>query len=276
MSALLLATAAGLGLLAFFEPCTIATHTLFAARSSRDAAHRRRAALAQLVLSRSALLAGLFGTAAAIGLDGLSASQAALMLGTIGTVYLVTRRVYLPVPHLEFFRLIPRGRRLPQALRLGLTLPACTLPLVAVVGVIAALSQRIDLALGAGLAFAGMFAYIAGSPFVLIQLHGIPAEHFGWVFGLNALGFVVASQVNARLLKTRGITWLLHHAIWLPALAGAVLAEKMEHVSKTAAAVVVSANPGCHLQLCQGVRRSGLEGQVRVLSLAEFLDERWG
>jgi DHA1 family bicyclomycin/chloramphenicol resistance-like MFS transporter len=75
-----------------------------------------------------------------------------------------------------------------------------------------------------GLAFAGMFAYIAGSPFVLIQLHGIPAEHFGWVFGLNALGFVVASQVNARLLKTRSITWLLHHAIWLPALAGAVLA----------------------------------------------------
>lgn len=75
-----------------------------------------------------------------------------------------------------------------------------------------------------GLAFAGMFAYIAGSPFVLIQLHGIPAEHFGWVFGLNALGFVAASQVNARLLKTRSITWLLHHAIWLPALSGVVLA----------------------------------------------------
>jgi DHA1 family bicyclomycin/chloramphenicol resistance-like MFS transporter len=75
-----------------------------------------------------------------------------------------------------------------------------------------------------GLAFAGMFAYIAGSPFVLIQLYDIPAEHFGWVFGLNALGFVVASQVNARLLRTRSITWLLHHAIWLPALAGLVLA----------------------------------------------------
>jgi drug resistance transporter, Bcr/CflA subfamily len=78
--------------------------------------------------------------------------------------------------------------------------------------------------LAGGLAFAGMFAYIAGSPFVLIQLHGIPAEHFGWVFGLNALGFVVASQVNARLLKTRSLTRLLHHAVWLPALAGLILA----------------------------------------------------
>jgi len=177
---LLLVTAAGLVLLAFFEPCTIATHTLFAARSSHDVARQRRAALAQLVLSRSALLAGLFGAAAAIaldGLDGLSAPQAALMLGIIGAAYLVTRRVYLPVPHLEFFRLIPGGRRLPQALRLGLTLPACTLPLVAVVGVIAALSQRIDLALGAGLAFAGMFSL----PTVWDSLHGLNAAHLAFL-----------------------------------------------------------------------------------------------
>lgn len=177
MSTLLLVTAAGLGLLAFFEPCTIATHTLFAARCSHDAAHRRRAALAQLLLSRSALLAGLFGTAAAIGLDGLSAPQAALMLGIIGTVYLVTRRIYLPVPHLEFFRLIPGGRRLPQALRLGLTLPACTLPLVAVVGVIAALGQRIDLAVWAGLAFAGMFSL----PTVWDSQHGLNAAHLAFL-----------------------------------------------------------------------------------------------
>lgn len=74
-----------------------------------------------------------------------------------------------------------------------------------------------------GLAFAGMFAYIAGSPFVLIQLHGIPAGQFGWVFGLNALGFVVASQINARLLGSHSLTRLLHHAIWLPALAGLTL-----------------------------------------------------
>lgn len=173
MSTLLLVTAAGLGLLAFFEPCTIATHTLFAARNSHDTAHRRRMALAQLILSRSALLAIIFGTAAAIGLDGLPAPRAVLMLGIIGAVYLVTRRVYLPVPHLEFFRLIPAGHRLPHALRLGLTLPACTLPLVAVVGVIAALGQRIDLAVWAGLAFAGLFSL----PTVWDSLHGLNAAH---------------------------------------------------------------------------------------------------
>jgi cytochrome c-type biogenesis protein len=173
MSTLLLMTAAALGLLAFFEPCTIATHTLFAARASHDAARQLRAALAQLVLSRSFLLAALFAIAAGIGLDGLSAPRAMLMLGIIGLIYLVSRRIYLPVPHLEFFRLIPGGRRFPQALKLGLTLPACTLPLVAVVGAIAALGQRIDIAILAGLAFAGMFSL----PTVWDSLHGLNAAH---------------------------------------------------------------------------------------------------
>jgi DHA1 family bicyclomycin/chloramphenicol resistance-like MFS transporter len=75
-----------------------------------------------------------------------------------------------------------------------------------------------------GLGFAGMFAYIAGSPFVFIQLHGVPIELFGWAFGVNALGYVVASQINARLLKTRSLTGLLRRALWLPALAGPTLA----------------------------------------------------
>lgn len=78
--------------------------------------------------------------------------------------------------------------------------------------------------LSGGLAMAGMFAYIAGSPFVLIQLHGIPPAHFGWAFGINALGFVAASQINARSLKTVAPTAMLRRALWLPAAAGLTLA----------------------------------------------------
>lgn len=52
-----------------------------------------------------------------------------------------------------------------------------------------------------GFAAAAMFAYIAGSPFVFIVLFGVPPEHFGWLFGANALGLIAASQINVRLLK---------------------------------------------------------------------------
>jgi DHA1 family bicyclomycin/chloramphenicol resistance-like MFS transporter len=77
--------------------------------------------------------------------------------------------------------------------------------------------------LSSGLAMAGMFAYIAGSPFVLIQLGGIPAQHFGWAFGGNALGYIVASQINVRLLCARMPSDILRRALWLPALASLCL-----------------------------------------------------
>ena len=173
MNALLLVTAAGLGLLAFFEPCTIATHTLFAARASHDSARRRWIALAQLVLSRTALLAALFGIAAWLGLENIPVNTATALLSVIGTIYLVSRKVYLPVPHIEFFRLIPGPRLLQLALKLGLTLPACTLPLVAVVGILSALTRRPDMAMLAGLAFAAMFSL----PTVWDSVRGLNAAH---------------------------------------------------------------------------------------------------
>lgn len=54
--------------------------------------------------------------------------------------------------------------------------------------------------LSANFVYAGMFAYIAGTPFVFIELFGVAPEHYGWLFGLNALGIVAASQLNARLV----------------------------------------------------------------------------
>lgn len=158
MNVVLLMTAAMLGFLAFFEPCTIATHTLFAVRLGHETVRRRSFALTLLVLSRTSLLMAIFGMAAWIGLDGFPTNIAMLLLGVIGAIYLLSRRIYLPIPHIEFFRLIPSHGRMPQALKLGLTLPACTLPLVVVVGIISALSQQTDMAMLAGLAFATMFS----------------------------------------------------------------------------------------------------------------------
>lgn len=55
-------------------------------------------------------------------------------------------------------------------------------------------------ALSGGFGQAGMFAYISGSPFVIIDLYGVPAHYFGWLFGLNATGIVAFTQLNRRLL----------------------------------------------------------------------------
>ncbi|MBK4991145.1 MULTISPECIES: multidrug effflux MFS transporter [Pseudomonas] len=78
-------------------------------------------------------------------------------------------------------------------------------------------------ALTGGIAIAGMFAYIAGSPFVFIKLYGVPAEHYGWFFGANAAGFILVAQVNARLLARRGPAFLLARAVWVYLAAGVAL-----------------------------------------------------
>jgi DHA1 family bicyclomycin/chloramphenicol resistance-like MFS transporter len=74
------------------------------------------------------------------------------------------------------------------------------------------------------MAQAGMFAYISGSPFVLIELHQVPATAFSWIFGLNAMGLILASQINGWLVKTRNPRQLLRKAILAPAVFGLSLA----------------------------------------------------
>jgi len=52
-----------------------------------------------------------------------------------------------------------------------------------------------------GLNFACMFAWIAAAPYMLIGVYKIPALYFGWIFGINAAGFMAVSQINRRLLR---------------------------------------------------------------------------
>lgn len=54
-------------------------------------------------------------------------------------------------------------------------------------------------ALTAGLAFAAMFAYISGSPFVLQEVYGASPQQYSLIFGLNATGLTVMAQVGGRL-----------------------------------------------------------------------------
>jgi MFS transporter, DHA1 family, multidrug resistance protein len=60
-----------------------------------------------------------------------------------------------------------------------------------------------------GLAFGAMFAYIAGSPFVLEGIHGVSPQVYGLIFGANAFGLVSLSQVGGLLVQRVGPAPLL-------------------------------------------------------------------
>ncbi|MGD9741936.1 MAG: Bcr/CflA family multidrug efflux MFS transporter [Dongiaceae bacterium] len=77
--------------------------------------------------------------------------------------------------------------------------------------------------LATALSSGGMFAYIAGSPFVFIELLGVAPEHFGWIFGTNAFGLILVSQVNGRVVHRYGADRILRAANVVQAVAGLVL-----------------------------------------------------
>jgi MFS transporter, DHA1 family, multidrug resistance protein len=77
--------------------------------------------------------------------------------------------------------------------------------------------------LSGALVISGMFVYIFGSPFVFMQIHGVRPDHYGWLFGLNALGLIIASQLNRALLRRVAGARILSHALVVTALAGVLL-----------------------------------------------------
>lgn len=78
-------------------------------------------------------------------------------------------------------------------------------------------------ALSGGIAQAGMFAYIAASSFVYIQVYGVSTTDFGWYFGANAAGLIIASQTNARLLRRYRAEHILHFVLAFNACCGLLM-----------------------------------------------------
>src|SRR3954447_13126974 len=77
-------------------------------------------------------------------------------------------------------------------------------------------------ALTGGTMMAGTFAYIAGLPFVIVNIYGHPSSYFSWVFGINAVGFILASQINVRVQRRTSGDRVLSAALLLQIAAAAV------------------------------------------------------
>jgi DHA1 family bicyclomycin/chloramphenicol resistance-like MFS transporter len=53
--------------------------------------------------------------------------------------------------------------------------------------------------------------------------YGMSAKAYAWVFGTNAVGLVISSQINARLLAHYSPSKILSFAVVIPGVAGAAL-----------------------------------------------------
>jgi MFS transporter, DHA1 family, multidrug resistance protein len=83
------------------------------------------------------------------------------------------------------------------------------------------LSDRVFMALCfiGGLMMAAMFAYVSGASFVLQDGFGLDTQTFGLVFGLNAAGLTLTSQLNPVLLR-----WFTVRQVLSGGILGAIVA----------------------------------------------------
>jgi len=221
MTSFLLITSVVLGMLAFFEPCAIATHTLFTVRTHREPDTVCCQHLVSVWLSRTALASGLLMlTVVLTEPPQWGPYVPSIILLLIAAIYIVSRFTYIPVPHLEFYKLIPGGKKLPYAFQLGLTLPACTLPLFAVVMGIAVTADNIGIAALAGVLFATSFTLpvaIAalkginkdGQDFLNNAAKGSPYLTAVLLSGMALYLLVPSLEINTETLKT-----VLQQASW--------------------------------------------------------------
>lgn len=128
----------GLGLLAFVEPCSIGIHLLLIGHLERLPAARRFRELVELVLVRATMLGAIGLAAALLGRELFMLQRSlwvvfGLLYAVLGTLYLsgrqgVLMRMLTPTPE----RLDSRSRTLGLGAAFGLYVPACAVPLLAV------------------------------------------------------------------------------------------------------------------------------------------------
>ena len=126
-----------------------------------------------------------------------------VVLTVFGALLLLAVALALPEP-------LPPERRRPA--RLGSTLRTY--------GRLLADRSFLGYALAAGLMFAGLFAYVSASSFVLQDLYGLSAQAFSLVFAANGVGIVVAGQLNGVLVGRFPERRLLATGMTLSAVGG--------------------------------------------------------
>ena len=75
-------------------------------------------------------------------------------------------------------------------------------------------------AFAGAIASSGLYAYVAGSPFVFMEIYKVSEKHYGWIFAIIAMGLISASQVNTILLRKYSSEQIIRVTLFFQCLAG--------------------------------------------------------
>lgn len=73
------------------------------------------------------------------------------------------------------------------------------------------------------IAAAGLYAYIAGSPHVFMEIYKVTKQQYGWIFATIATGLITSSQINSLLLRKFTSEQIIRIALLCQSVTGILL-----------------------------------------------------
>ncbi len=128
-----------------------------------------------------------------------------ILAGIAGLTFLL---VYLKLPN----------GRMPDA-----SLSLLPRPIISGFLEVSKVPQFYTYAFAGAIASSGLYAYIAGSPFVFMELYHVSEKQYGWIFAIIAMGLITASQVNTLLLRKYTSEQIVRATLFCQCLAGIAL-----------------------------------------------------
>lgn len=83
--------------------------------------------------------------------------------------------------------------------------------------------QFYTFAFAGAIAAAGLFAYLAGSPFVFMNLFKVSPKEYGWIFAIIAAGLITSSQLNTIFLRKFNSSQIIKVTLLVQASIGLLL-----------------------------------------------------
>lgn len=83
--------------------------------------------------------------------------------------------------------------------------------------------QFLTYTLTGSIAASGLYAYIAGSPYVFMEIFKVTEQQYGWIFAFIAVGIIGASQLNTILLRRLKSEQIIVGALICQAITGILL-----------------------------------------------------
>ncbi|MFD2161260.1 multidrug effflux MFS transporter [Paradesertivirga mongoliensis] len=134
------------------------------------------------------------------------------------------RYVFVTITFIALLQLISSWRVLPETRGADRSASLLPKPVISRFWLVFKQPQFLTYALTSGFGTAAMFAYIAGSPFVFMELFEVSETQYGWIFGGNAFGLIFCSQFNRYLLRRYTSKQIILPAVIFQFLSGVLLA----------------------------------------------------